>query len=135
MMQPLVEILDSGNHSLVIENGGAIRTFDGRGVADLHRLLTTQPSVLKGAMVADKVVGRGAAALIILGGVRGLFARVISRHALALLHDSDVTVTYTNCVDSIINRAGTGPCPVEALCADCRTAEECLPLITKFLSC
>lgn len=134
MMHRLVEILDSGSHSLVIENGGAVRTFNGRGVADLHRLLTTEPSALKGASVADKVVGRGAAALMILGGVSRLHARVISRQALSLLQDSDVTVTYDDCVDSIINRAGTGPCPVEALCADCRTAQECLPLITNFLS-
>jgi len=32
-----------------------------------------------------------------------------------------------------MNRAGTGTCPVEQLCAGAETAAECLPLIEGFM--
>ena len=68
-MRRLTEILHGGGWSLVVDNG-AIRTFSGRGVSDLYGLLTREPETLRGASVADKVVGKGAAALMVLGGVK-----------------------------------------------------------------
>lgn len=131
-MEKLIDILVSGNHSLVVENG-EIRTFDGRGVSDLFRLLNEDPELLEGAIVADKVIGKGAAALMILGGIREVYAGVISKPALALFEKSGIKISYGKQVEHIINRKGDGICPVETLCADCKTAEECLPLIKTFL--
>lgn len=69
-MEELINLLHSGGYSCVIANGDNIRTFTQRGVADLYDLLTQEPDFLKGASIADKVVGKGAAALMILGGIR-----------------------------------------------------------------
>ena len=133
MMDELIEILHKGNHSLVVANGG-VATFNGRGVSDLFNLLGSKPGLLCGADVADKVVGKGAAALMILGKVRAVHADVISEPALELLKESDVNVSYDRMVPNIINRKGNGICPVETLCIPCTTAEECLPLIANFLT-
>ncbi len=65
-MEELINLLHSGGYSCVIANGDNIRTFTQRGVADLYDLLTQEPDFLKGASIADKVVGKGAAALMIL---------------------------------------------------------------------
>ena len=89
-----------------------MRIFRERGVADLFRLLREEPQLLRGAFIADKVVGKGAAALMVLGGVEGLFADVVSRPALELL-------------------AGAGI--AEQLCAGAASAAECLPLIEGFM--
>lgn len=75
MMDELVRILQDGKHSLVVAGDG-IRTFDGRGISDLYGILTEHPDWLRGASVADKVVGKGAAALLILGGVPGMLLQV-----------------------------------------------------------
>ena len=56
MPDELIRILQDGNHSLVVAGDG-IRTFDGRGISDLYDLLTEHPGWLRGASVADKVVG------------------------------------------------------------------------------
>ena len=133
MMDELVRILQDGNHSLVVAGDG-IRTFDGRGISDLYGLLTEHPDWLRGASVADKVVGKGAASLLILGGVRELFAGVISTSALGLLEDSRISLRFAEKVPYIINRKGDGLCPVEALCKDCKTAAECLPFIQGFIN-
>lgn len=134
MMKELIDILVSGNHSLVVGNNN-VRTFDGRGVSDLFRLLENDPEFLDGARVADKVVGKGAAALMILGGVKEVYSMVISDPAFALFEKYGVKVSFGKRVEHIINRKGDDICPVEKLCADCVTPEECLPLIKGFIQC
>ena len=121
-MEELIRILTEGNYSLVLEKDSQWHTFTQRGVADLHALYHAPEHLLDGATLADKVVGKGAAALMVAGGVRR-----------ELLRDNAVEVTYGLLVPHIINRKGDGICPVEKLCSDCRTAEECLPLIDKFV--
>lgn len=133
MPDELIRILQDGNHSLVVAGDG-IRTFDGRGISDLYGLLTEHPGWLRGASVADKVVGKGAAALLILGGVRELFAGVVSTSALGLLKDSGTPVRFSQEVAHIVNRKGDGVCPVETLCKECTTAAQCLPLIREFVA-
>lgn len=133
-MKSLVGRLKEGHHSLVVENNGRVFTFDSRGVKDLFELVTNRPEILDGARVADKVVGKGAAALMILGKVRELHAVTISEPTLELLNKYGVKVTFENRVEHIINRTGTGICPVEQLCADCATPEQALPLIREFLN-
>lgn len=131
MTEMLRELLHEGNHTLVVAQS-EIRSFSRRGITDLYELLHGSPEFLHGASVADKVVGKGAAALMIVGGVAELYADVVSEDALALLRKSPVSVTFGQCVPHIQNRTGTGMCPVEALCQKCTTAAECLPLIESF---
>lgn len=133
MREALVRLLHKGGHSLVLWNGDT-RTFNRRGVADLYNLLHDEPDSLRGAIVVDKVVGKGAAALMVLGGVAELYADVISEAALALLETNGVTVAYGQSVPNIVNREKSGLCPVETLCKDAATAAECLPLIQNFMN-
>lgn len=130
----LASSIGDGNHSLAVFNSGVTEVFDGKGIADLYRLYTNRPEALQGAIVADKVVGKGAAALMIAGGVKEVFARVISHGAIELFEQSDITLNYDKKVDRIINRRGDGWCPVERLCADAATAADCLPLIIRFIN-
>lgn len=129
----LIDILHGSGCSCVICNQGKIFEYHGRGVADLYRLLKENPERLAGALVADKVIGRGAAALMVLGGAKAVYADVMSKPALAILQGRISEVSAGQLVDNIINRSGTGICPVEALTASCKTAEECLPLIESFI--
>ena len=129
----LVDTLHNQQCSCAIWSEGRLSLFHGRGISDLYALLTSRPSVLKDALIADKVIGKGAAALMTLGKVKSVYADVISRPALDLFEQYGLSVRYNNLVANIINRAATGICPVETLCIDCHSAEECLPLIEKFM--
>ena len=137
MMDVLIRILHEGDFTLVLkaseENGGELRTFTGRGVSDLFRLLKREPGMLAGAMLADKVTGKGAAALMIMGGIREVHTDVISEAALELFKTSDVKVDYDERVEKIWNRTHTDGCPVEKLCRGVTTAEACIPLIEDFV--
>lgn len=134
MIRKAIAMLHEGGHTLVVANGNVFRTFDRRGVADLYRLLREEPEFLRGAVVADKVVGKAAAALMLLGGVAELHTDIISGKAIELLHGSSLRYAYDLEVPHIINRTRDGWCPLETRCRDCRTAEECLTQIEAFIA-
>lgn len=133
LRQQAIQRLMQGACSCVIVNGDRLNVFNSRGVRDLYQLLNDEPTMLHGAFVADKVVGKGAAALMIVGGVVAVFAQVVSEPALELFRVAGISVETEHIVPHIINRAKTGLCPVETRCAGCCTAEECLPQIEAFL--
>lgn len=133
-MQALTDILTREKLSLVIrDTRGTVRRFTGRGVSDLYRLYRDEPDVLRGAEVVDKVVGRGAAALIVAGGVKRLHALTLSRAAEQLLNASEVDFTTDHLVNNIIRRDGQGICPVELATIGKNTVDECIEAITDFL--
>ena len=132
--EALIESLFTHKYSCVIRNGDEIRVFRGRGVKDLYRLLRDDRRFLDGAFVADKVVGKAAAALMILGGVRAVHADVASTGALQLFDAQNIPVSCTLEVPHIINRTKTGWCPLETRCHDLRTPEECYAQIEAFMN-
>lgn len=132
-MPDLFNILQTGHYSLVVRNGET-KTFTGRGVSDLFRLYGEQPAFLQEAEIADKVVGKAAASLMILGGVRRLQTGTISRLALDLLRKYPVEVSFKQEVPHIENRNKTGWCPLESRCRDLQTPQECLLAITDFIN-
>jgi len=84
-----------------------------KGIAPIMEILWENPEILRGAAVADKVIGKAAALLLIKGRVATLYAKVISKHAYAVLMNSAVQISYDNQVAFIINRNNTGMCPME----------------------
>lgn len=134
-MTELTAILHAGDHSLVLRTAtGEIYTFDRRGVADLHALYHDPSHPLAGADTADKVVGMGAAALMIAGGVRRCHTDVISTDALRLFRANGVECTFDHEVPIIINRTGTGRCPLETRLAPLHGISVMLPEIDRFVA-
>ena len=133
MKQQRIDRLHAEGCSCVIYNNDHTHLFHKRGVQDLHQLLRTSPDTLRGAMIADKVVGKGAAVLMTAGGVRWVYADVISQSALEFLLTHNIEAEYGRVVPNIINRAGTDICPVEKLCMQCEDIEDALTLIDEFI--
>lgn len=133
-MERNIEMLHTGNYSCVISNNGDIRTFTQHGITDLYDLLNNDLEFLNGACIADKVIGKGAAALIILGGVSEIYADIISASALGLLLKHNIKVEYVKNVAFIENRNQTDWCPIERMCYDEETPETIYPLIKEFIT-
>ena len=125
MTQQLIDILHQENCSLVVQDTkGEIRTFFKKGVRDLEDLLDHEPSFLRGAMIADKVIGKAAAALLLRGGVVEAYADVLSRKALLLLDGSGLAYTCGQQVAAIVIPEGDSRCPLEQIVGDAQTADE-----------
>lgn len=76
-MESIIDILHKGGYSCVMKNREEVRTFTQRGVADLYDLYQADSAFMKGAAIADKVIGKGAAALMVLGGFKTVYADII----------------------------------------------------------
>lgn len=130
LMGDVKKKFEQGGYSCVIGNA-TIETFEKSGIKDLLEIYRHRPSLLKGALVADKVVGKAAASIFIIGGISELYARTISKDALNMLNQNRITVEYTTLVNFIQNKDKTEICPIEKICKNSKTPQECLEALSK----
>lgn len=126
-MQQLIEILRREKCSLVVKNHGIVTTYSKPGVRDLEYLLDHDPEVLHGAVIADKVIGKAAAAMVVVGGVKELYAEVMSKRAIPFLEEAGIAYTYGTLVDTIKEEGGR--CQLEKITAPASTPEETVALL------
>lgn len=126
-MQQLIEILRREKCSLVVKNHGIVTTYSKPGVRDLEHLLDHEPEVLRGAVIADKVIGKAAAAMVVVGGVKGLYAEVMSKKAIPFLDDGGIAYSYGALVDTIKEEGDR--CQLEKITAPASTPEETVALL------
>lgn len=127
-LQKARDLLDTGNYTCVVCRGDTVFTTTQRGVAPLLTWLDSETD-LTGFSAADRVVGRGAAFLYCLLGVKEVYAHVMSKPAAEVLRAHGIPVCADRFVEGIVNRQGTGPCPFEAAVMDIRDPEEALTAI------
>lgn len=126
-MQQLIEILRREKCSLVVKNHGIVTTYSKPGVRDLEYLLDHDPEVLHGATIADKVIGKAAAAMVVVGGVKELYAEVMSKRAIPFLEEAGIAYTYGTLVDTIKEEGDR--CQLEKITAPATTPEETVALL------
>lgn len=126
-MQQLIEILRREKCSLVVKNHGIVTTYSKPGVRDLEHLLDHDPEMLQGATIADKVIGKAAAAMVVVGGVKELYAEVISKKAIPFLEEAGIAYTYGTLVDTIKEEGDR--CQLEKITAPATTPEETVALL------
>lgn len=125
-------ILEENNYTLAAVKDNEVITSSERGVKPLLGLIDSGIS-LEGFAAADKVVGMAAAYLYVLLDVKELYANVISRGALAVLEKYNIPAEYCTLAEAIINRSGTGFCPMETVVKEADTPENALALIREKL--
>ena len=120
--------------TIVVVSNGEVFTSQERGVKPLLHLLTEKKGFLKGASVADKVIGKAAALLMALGEIKEVHTLIISKPALQVFENHKIKYFYDKKVDRIVNRTGDGLCPMESLCLDIDDPHEALTKIIEKLS-
>ena len=68
---------------------------------------------LAGFSAADRIVGKAAAMLFVRAGVAYVYGEVMSRTAAEYLKDHGIDYSFGTLTDVIVNRTGTGMCPME----------------------
>ena len=133
-MECLIQLVKSTQCRGVVKTPcGELHVFENHGVVDLYKLVAEQPDSLIGATIVDKVIGRGAALLLVKGGIARAHAFTMSQGAMQVLRDAGIDATCDALVDHIINRAGDGMCPVERATLDTSDPDEAMRRIKAFL--
>ncbi len=86
----------------------------------------------KGGFLADRVLGRGAAFLVLDAGIEFVFSPLMSQGAESILKNSNIPYEALEVVPVIKNRDGTASCPVEKLLEDIIDKEEACSLLDEF---
>ncbi|MDR2654796.1 MAG: DUF1893 domain-containing protein [Oscillospiraceae bacterium] len=122
-----VGLLESGKASCaVITAGGFLESAGGKGVAPLLGFYENNPQSLKGAFVADKIIGRAASVILVLGGVKKAYGEIMSEAAFCYLKQNGVCAEYKTKISRILNRSGNGICPLEESVLDEPDADKAL---------
>ena len=109
-------LFDNGYTCVVIKNDFSF-TSRQRGVKPLLELIDSETDVING-VAADKVVGKAAAFLYAVLGVKEIYADVISELALDTLQKNGILVSFGEVVAMIKSRDGKGFCPMEQATLD-----------------
>lgn len=113
-LEEIKEVLHQKNASLVVayENGEIEEYYQNR-MKDIKNILQENPNALKGAIIADKVIGKVAGSILTVAGVKEIYSDVMSQYAIPVLEENNVTYEYKNLVEYIQNNDKTGMCPME----------------------
>ena len=99
-----IKFLNELNASLVVVREGEVKFVGfGKGVKELVDVMT----ILSNSSVADKVVGKAAAVILVRNGARAVYGKVMTKTAYTLLTQHNVFAKYGELVDKIEN------CPFE----------------------
>ena len=123
-------ILLSSASTIAVVSDGEVFTSQERGVKPLLFLLKEKKKFLKGASVADKVIGKAAALLMALGEIKEVHTMIISEPAIKVFEKYNIPCFYDKKVTRIVNRTGDGLCPMETLCLDVENLQEAFERIT-----
>ena len=126
----MLQLLNQNHLSLLVRNHGLTTQHGQRGVQDLLDLLQTHPQRLQGAVCADKIIGKAAAALMTAGGVREVHTNIICQDALDLFERHGVKVTAAEVVPMILNRDRSGQCPIDSRLNEAESVEQCIEILT-----
>ncbi len=108
------EKLYEKNASLVVlYSNGEIKEYYQNRINDIKDILKENKEALKGAIIADKVIGKVAGSILTVAGVKEIYADVMSKYAVPVLEENNIKYEYKTLTEYVINNAKTGMCPME----------------------
>lgn len=79
---------------------------------------------VKGASLADKIVGKAVALLSVYAGIASVYTPVVSDAAVEVLHEYSIYLEADEEVTMILNSTRDDQCPIEKMVSDCGGPEE-----------
>lgn len=133
--QKAKNLLIEGEYTCVLCNrkGDSAFASTDRGVKPLLACLDSDTD-FDGCFAADRVVGKAAAFLYVLLGVREVYATVMSEPAVRVLEENGISAYRDHQPQTIRNRTNTGPCPMESAVWEIDDPGDALCAIRKKLS-
>ena len=108
------QLLDADKLAFVlVKDGKVVATGDDYGVRELLAAVDQLGPLARGASLADKIVGKAVALIVVHAGISAVETRVASESAVRLLERHGIPLHTSSVVPQILNRRNDGPCPME----------------------
>lgn len=118
LQEAVRRIEEEGAPCVFVRDGVILKNGAGAGVRPLIAAWEEEPELLRGTVIVDKIVGKAAAMMAVLGGAAGVCGLTMSAAARDYLAAHGVPAEYGTLAGRIINRDGTGLCPMETAVLD-----------------
>lgn len=109
---------------VIVRNDKIIFESKDHGILGLIKAIDELNGELKNSCIADKIVGKAAALLILYAGAIGVYAEIISENGLKTLMEAGIYIEYDKLTPNIMNRTGTDICPFEKVAQKILNLEE-----------
>ncbi|NLA58382.1 MAG: DUF1893 domain-containing protein [Firmicutes bacterium] len=126
-------LLEEDHALVIVKDGELLFTSRETSIRPIYRAVKELGEALKGASVADKVIGKAAALFCTLAQVKSVYAVLISEIAIETLLAAGIELEYQKSCPYILNRSRDGMCPVEKLAVDVEDGRILLEKVGKFL--
>jgi len=111
--------LNQKNLNLVIaKNGEVLFETEAHGISGLLKAIKQLQDIITGSSVADRIVGRAAALLLVYSDVVAVFAVTISDGGIEILKNNRVFHQFERRVPHILDSKKADACPFEKLVAN-----------------
>jgi hypothetical protein len=119
------EILKKKTLSLVIvKDSNSLFESNASGIDGLLQAIEDLGNNIIASSIADKVVGRAAALLIIYSDIKEVYTTFLGEEGFRLLKEHNILVEYENLVPTILDREGKNMCPFEKFAMTINLKEE-----------
>lgn len=118
----------------VVKDGKLIFKSQEKGIKPMYTLATKMKEISKGASIADRVIGKGAAMLCKYIDVKEVYGQLISINAIEVLEEASIIYSYESTCPYIKNRDKTDLCPIEKIATNTRDIDTLLERIEEFLN-
>lgn len=98
---------------VLIKNNEIVHIEIGMGISPILYSYMTYPDLFEDAIIVDKIVGKAAAVISILGKSKETIGLTMSDSAIEYLLNNGNKFRFVNYVQKIQNRERTGICPIE----------------------
>ena len=126
-----IELLKQNHYTCVAIKDDIIYHSNLKGIAPLLNPMLENEKYFEGKEVADKVIGKSAAMLLIKSHVKHIHAVILSNHAKNILDTYHVSYTYEHLVPYIVNRTQDGMCPMEQTVLEIEDLDEAFIALVK----
>jgi L-lactate utilization protein LutC len=127
--EKLKDMLNNSNKTCVAIKGNHIYQSELKGIMPIMTKLKENSTFFEGADVADVVIGKAAALLLVYGRAQSIYTRLISEHAIEVLDKYQITYEYDKRVPFIMNRNKDGMCPMEQTVLETMDPEQAFKLL------
>ena len=128
------KLLNNSNNTCVAVKGNQVYKSNLKGILPIITKLKENPLFFQEADVADLVIGKAAALLLIYGKVGSIYARLISEHAIKVLDKYQIPYEYEKKVPFIMNRNKSGMCPMEETVLSIDNSEQAYNMLLQKIS-
>ena len=130
-----MELYHSGSYAFVlVKDTQVIATGTRAGIGELLDVITEMPDAVRGASLADKIVGKAVALVAVYAGIAEIYTPLGSESAADLLAKYNIPFHAARMTPMIQNKRNDGPCPMERLSTPITEPEVAVAALKTFVA-